>query len=246
MDDDLYVRTAAIKEAVKGQELAVLAVLGIDWRPGCGHVDCPYSDHGGRSDWRWDEAMRRAFCTCIGKRAGERKSHSIFDVAVVKEGIEYEAAKIRIAQIIGRSDLIKTKNDGVRHLATDASSLLRTSADDQDDSLPWIYLGYRLGVDPDQVPRPRTRAVGIKALGYFDPPPPGKKSGKPTLVATTPCAVFEQVDRDGEIHAHRIYLADGGIGKADLGLDANGNERDPKKSAKKILDDNTSGLGAVG
>ena len=75
----------------------------------------------------------------------------------------------------------------------------------------------------------------------FRPPPQGKKTVKPTLVTTTPCAVFEQVDRDGKIHAHRIYLAEGGLGKADLGLDASGKARDPKKSAKKIEDDNTSG-----
>jgi hypothetical protein len=219
----------------------VLAALGIDWRPGYGHVDCPYSDHGGKSDWRWDEGKRRAFCSCIGKREGEPRSHSIFDVVVVKEGIEYEAAKIRVAQIIGRSDLIKIKGVAKGHQATDANSLLSAPSDRRDDSLPWIYLGHRLGVVPDRVPRPRTRAVGIKSLGYFDPPPPGKKTGKPTLVATTPCAVFEQVDREGRLHAHRIYLAEGGIAKADLGLDANGKQRDVKKSAKKILDDHTSG-----
>jgi hypothetical protein len=158
----------------------------------------------------------------------------------VKEGIEYEAAKIRVTQIIGRSDLIKIKGVGEGHQATDVNSLLSAPADRRDDALPWIYLGHRLGVVPDRVPRPRTRAVGIKALGYFDPPQ-GRKIGKPTLVAMTPCAVFEQVDRDGKIHAHRIYLAEGGIGKADLGLDANGKQRDVKKSAKKKGDDDTSG-----
>jgi len=106
----------------------------------------------------------------------------------------------------------------------------------------WTYLGYRLGLDPGRVPRPTTRVVGIQALGYFDPPPrEGKQAAKPILVATTPCAVFEQIDRDGNVHAHRVYLAKGGLGKADLGIDANGKPRVPKKSAKIIGDDNTSG-----
>jgi hypothetical protein len=241
MSDDRYVKTAPIREAVKGHELSVLAALGIDWRPGRGHIRCPYADHAGDADWRWDERKRWALCTCIGKRAGEKRSHSIFDVVALKEGINFEVAKIRVAQIIRRSDLIKTQGNGERHQATDPESLLKPRPNNRNDDLPWIYLGYRLGVDPDRLPRPRTRVAGLKALGYFDPPPQGKKTVKPTLVTTTPCAVFEQVDRDGKIHAHRIYLAEGGLGKADLGLDASGKARDPKKSAKKIEDDNTSG-----
>jgi hypothetical protein len=243
MSDDRYVETAPILEAVKGHELTVLASLSIDWSGGDRkHIRCPYPDHGGGADWRWDERKRRAFCTCIGKRAGEKKSHSIFDVVALKEGIDFNDAKISVAQIIGRSDLIKPKGDGERHQATDPESLLKPRPNNRNDDLAWIYLGHRLGVDPDRAPRPRTRVAGIEALGYFDPPPQGKKSDKPILVATTPCAVFEQVDRDGKIHAHRIYLAEGGLGKADLGLDASGKARDPKKSAKKIEDDdNTSG-----
>jgi len=241
MSEVRYISTTAIKQAVKGHELAVLAALDIDWGPGCGHVRCPYPDHGGDADWRWDEGKCCAFCTCIGKRAGEKKSHSIFDVVALKEGIDFEAAKIRVAQIIGRSDLIKTKGDGERHQATDPESLLNPPPDNRKDDLAWIYLLYRLGVDPDRLPRPRTRVTGIKALGYFDSPPQGKKTDKPILVAMTPCAVFEQVDRNGKIHAHRIYLAEGGFGKADLGINANGKERNPKKSAKKIVEEDTSG-----
>jgi Toprim domain len=242
MSDDRYVQTAAIRQVVQGHEIAVLAALGIDWRPGCGHIDCPYADHGGRSDWRWSERKRRAFCTCIGKRAGEKRSHSLFDVVALKEGIDFEAAKIRVAEIIGRPDLIKTKSSGKRHQTTVAESLLNPPPDNRNDDLVWIYLGSRLGVDPDRVLRPRTRVLGIQALEYFDPPSQkGKKTAKPILVATTPCAVFEQTDRDGNIHAHRIYLAVGGLGKANLGSDANGKPRVPKKSAKIIGDDNTSG-----
>jgi hypothetical protein len=236
-----FVKTSEIRAAVGGREVDVLDQLGIPWRRGKPHIDCPYPDHGGADDWRWDGRKSRAFCTCIGRRPHERQSHSIFDVVALVEAIDFEAAKIRVAQIIRRPDLIKTQGDGERHQATDPESLLKPRPNNRNDDLPWIYLGYRLGVDPNRLPRPRTRVAGLKALGYFDPPPQGKKTVKPTLVTTTPCAVFEQVDRDGKIHAHRIYLAEGGLGKADLGLDASGKARDPKKSAKKIEDDNTSG-----
>jgi hypothetical protein len=189
-----YVKTPEITHAVQGHELLVLATLGIDWISGARkHIRCPYPDHGGDADWRWDERKRRAYCTCIGKRAGEKRSHSILDLVALKEGIDFEAAKIRVAQVIGRSDLIKTKDDGERHQATDPESLLNPPPDNRNDDVVWIYLGNRLGVDPDRVLRPRTRVVGIQALEYFDPPlQKGKKTAKPTLVATTPCAVFEQ------------------------------------------------------
>jgi hypothetical protein len=34
MSDDPCVETAAIRQVVQGHEIAVLAALGIDWRPG--------------------------------------------------------------------------------------------------------------------------------------------------------------------------------------------------------------------
>lgn len=241
-DPNRYVKTADIQAAVKGRETEVLDGLGIPWQDGNPHIDCPYPDHGGRDDWRWDPRKCRAFCTCIGKREGERSSHSIIDVFALKEGVDFETAKIRIGEIIGRPDLIKTKAGSNRHQATDAASLLNPAPENRNDDLVWIYLGHRLGVDPDRISRPTTRVVGIKQLEYFDPPvQKGKTTAKPKLVATIPCAVFEQIDRDGNCHAHRIYLAEGGLGKSDLGIDANGRPRDPKKSAKKIGDDSTSG-----
>jgi hypothetical protein len=237
-----YVKTAEIRAAVKCRETLVLERLGILWQKGKPHINCPYPDHGGADDWRWDPRKCRAFCTCIGKRPGEKRSHSIFDIVALIEDVDYDTAKIRVAEIIGRSDLIKTKSGGKGHQTTDATSLLTPSPDNRNDDLVWIYLGYRLNVDPNCAPRPRTRAVGIASLGYFDPPPrKAKKTAKPILVATTPCAVFEQIDRDGGIHAHRIYLAAGGLGKADLGIDANGKSRKAKKSARVIGADNTSG-----
>jgi hypothetical protein len=117
---------------------------------------------------------------------------------------------------------------------------LSAPADRRDESLPIRYLAHRLGVPADAVPVPRTPTAGLKALGYYDPPAPGS-SAKPTLVGEFPCAVFGTVAADGRTHAHRIYLAPGGAGKADLGTGPDGRPRDPKKSAKIIGEDNTAG-----
>ena len=60
-------------------------------------------------------------------------------------------------------------------------------------------------------------------------------------VGDFPCAVFGMVGPDGRSHAHRIYLAPGGAGKADLGMLANGKPRKAKKSARRDEGDNVSG-----
>jgi hypothetical protein len=57
--------------------------------------------------------------------------------------------------------------------------------------------------------------------------------------------VFGTVAVDGRTHAHRIYLAPDGRGKADLGIGSNKNPRNPKKSAKVIGDDNTAGCAVL-
>ena len=49
--------------------------------------------------WRWDEQKRCAICTC--------GSNSISEVLIKVEGISFEAAKIRAAEILGRQDLIR-------------------------------------------------------------------------------------------------------------------------------------------
>jgi hypothetical protein len=104
-----YVTTADIQPAVKGQEVGVLRGLGIDWTGSRGHIDCPYPDHGGKSDWRWDDKKGLAFCTCIGKRPGEKKADTIFDVVMNRLGVDFDEAKVYVAELIRRPDLIKTK-----------------------------------------------------------------------------------------------------------------------------------------
>jgi hypothetical protein len=107
-----YVPTKAIRDAVAGREAEVLDALGIFWN-GKSHIRCPYPDHEDQNpSWRWDPVKRRAHCTCT-------RSASIFDVVAKVKGIDFEAAKIWIAESIGRPDLIrqrggKTKATGKR------------------------------------------------------------------------------------------------------------------------------------
>lgn len=231
-----FVPTTAIRQAVAGHEEELLDALDIDWRAGRPHITCPYIDHPDtRPSWRWDERVRRARCSCSN-------SDDIFDVIQKVEGVDFAAAKLRAAELLGRHDLIRTKADSgtQRYQRTDAASLLSAPAANRDDSLVLAYLAHRLGIPVDAVPVPSTPFVGLKTLGYYDPPPPGSRA-KPNLVGTWPCAAFGTIAADGGTHAHRIYLAPGGAGKADLGIGPDGRPRDPKKSAKRCGDENTTG-----
>jgi hypothetical protein len=227
-----YVATKEIRAAVADRETDILVALGIDWRRGRPHIACPYPDHDdGNPSWRWDPKRNCAFCTCIT----DRKSNGIFDIIMKIKAVDFEAAKLYAAEILHRDDLIKTKGgNGIGSgQKTDPGSLLNPPADNRDDGLPYCYLAARLGIDVTEVPVPSTRMIGIKSLGYFAPSLKNGKAAKPVLVGHWPCAVFEQISVDGRRHAQRIYLSHDGAGKADLGQDAAGKERDPKKSARR-------------
>jgi hypothetical protein len=134
MTSDRYVPTPAIRQAVRGHETTVLAALGITWRGGAQHIACPYPDHADQNpSWRWVERKARAYCTCV------ERSHSIFDVVMRIEGVDFETAKLRVAEILGCHDLIVSK-DGQR---MDAASLLPPPADQRDDALVRSYLASR-------------------------------------------------------------------------------------------------------
>jgi hypothetical protein len=227
-----FAPTTEIRRAVSGRELEILSELGIGCTDGSQHIKCPYPTHvDNHPSWRWDQAKARAFCTCT-------RSDSIFDVIMKVRGIGFEEAKLSAAQTIGRTDLVRPRR-GPRHSCADANSLLNPSPGNRNDNLPWLYLGRRLGIEPVNVPRPSTEAVGIKRLAYFDSPLQGDR--KPLYVGEFLAAVFETVDRDDRRHAHRIYLSPDGLAKADLGLTPDGNSRKPKKSARKIGNENTNG-----
>jgi hypothetical protein len=200
------------------------------------HINCPYRNHADdNASWRWDPRHAKARCTCT-------KGDSIFDIVMKVEGSDFEAAKVRVAKLLKRDDLIRVKRaaDGRRYQATDADSLLNAPADSRDDSSPKAYLGHRLGVPLNAVPIPTTPMIGLIALGYDDPLPRGSKA-KPKPIGDFPCAVFGTVGADSGTHAHRIYVEPGGAGKADLGIGPDGRPRNPKKSAKILEDDYTAG-----
>lgn len=229
-----FIATVTARQAVAGRETEILDKLGIPWRSGRPHIDCPYPEHGGRNDWRWDEREGRAYCTCVA-------SHSIFDVLMKIEGIDFEAAKLRALELVGRTDILQAADGASRRFQkTNAGSLMNVPAVNRDDRLPSVYLAHRLGVPVEQVPVPGTAIVGLKALGYFDPPPSGSKE-QPIFVGEYPCAVFGTVAADGKTHAHRIYLAPDGRSKAELGETSEGEPRNPKKSARVKKGDNTAG-----
>jgi hypothetical protein len=226
--NDRFVRTKEICAAVAGREEEILRALNIPWNGGRSHMRCLYADHDDNDpSWRWDERRARAYCTCI------ERADSIFDVVMKMKRLNFDAAKIFVAGALGRDGLIKTKGEssGASRQKTDAESLLDPPADNRDDELPLRYLAGRLGIEPDQVPRPSTKIVGISSLAYFDPP--SEKGGKPELVAHCPCAVFETMRADGRRHAHRIYLNAQGTGKAEFGTTADGRVHDAKKSAQR-------------
>ena len=190
-----YVKTTDAKDAVKGNEDRILDAVVPGWRNGNPHIDCPYPGHGGKDDWRWDCKKAKAFCTCTPKADG------IFDVVRKCEGLaDFDETKIRCVELIGRSDLVRTKAaKGNRIQKTDPASLLNPDADNRDDALPRRYLAARLGIAPDDVLTPSTCVVGIKELAYFDPPPKGsRKNAKPSKVGEFPCAVFGTVEQTAE------------------------------------------------
>ena len=71
----------------------------------------------------------------------------------------------------------------------------------------------------------------------------GDEGEEARLVGRHPCVVFGTVAPDGRRHAHRIYVAAGGGGKAELGAGPDGRPRDPKKSAR--LKEGQSAAGCV-
>lgn len=103
-----YIPTDTAHQAVQGREDEVVRALGIHWHGSSGHIRCPYPNHEDRNpSWRLmdsGQAVCSAPCVCGGK------PHSVFDVAMYLESINFEAAKIRVIEAIGRQDLVIDPN----------------------------------------------------------------------------------------------------------------------------------------
>jgi hypothetical protein len=97
-----YVPTAVAHQAVEGKEAEAVRALGIRWH-GRDHITCPYPGHQDKDpSWRLMD-NGNAVCTCT-------PSHSVFDVAMHLEGLDFESANIRVMEAIGRGDLIVDPN----------------------------------------------------------------------------------------------------------------------------------------
>src|SRR5688500_186618 len=130
---DRYVPTRTLQQAVRRRETELLKALGIPWQNGAPHIRCPYPDHSDEDpSWRWIERRAKACCTCT------ESAHSIFDVVMHVEALDFEAAKLRIAEILKLDALIRSKDE--RHQAMDAAGLLRPPADQRDEQLARGYL----------------------------------------------------------------------------------------------------------
>lgn len=93
---DRYVRTDDARRMVQGREAEIVRALGVPWDGRSDHIHCPYRNHEDRHpSWRlMDDG--HAVCTC---RHG--RPHSVFDVIMEMEGSDFDAAKMRAAEIVG-------------------------------------------------------------------------------------------------------------------------------------------------
>jgi hypothetical protein len=204
IDDDL-------RQAVSGHETEVLNALGIAWNSRHQHITCPYPDHPDKHpSWRWHKGLAKAFCTCS-------QGDGIVRVTMKVEGLDFLQAKVRIAEALHRDDLIRTTGE------RDPLWFLHPGSATRDNTLPRAYLAYRLGVPAAEVLMPATPTAGWSSFGYYD----GDLDRK---IGEYPAAIFGLVNPEGRVHAHRIYLAPRGEGKAQLPPYEDGKPRDPKKA----------------
>lgn len=137
----------------------------------------------------------------------------------------------------------KNSQKRARFQPTDAASLLDPPVDMRDDALPIAFIANALGMAPDEVPVPTTPMAGWKGMPYFEAP--ADASDRPTMVGEFPCAVFGTSDHNGNIHAQRIFVRDAGQGLAELGTNAEGEPREPRKLARKKVGENVNGYGVI-
>lgn len=164
-----FVKSAAVWQAVNGRETEVLDAIGVEWRARRPHIACPYPDHvDNNASWRWDIKKATARCTCTGGNdiVG---GNDIFDVVTKCCGIEFEASKLRVAEVLDLGNLIHVKGRhrgyGRQHQATDAAILLSAPIDRRNDTLPEAYLANgddTACVDPREVKLSPCRGCSVR------------------------------------------------------------------------------------
>jgi hypothetical protein len=88
-----------VRRALEAREEQILDAVNILWRTGRPHIRCPYPDHDDTNpSWRCDVRKKRAYCTC--------GSEPILGILMRIEAIDFDTAKVRATNVLGRSDLI--------------------------------------------------------------------------------------------------------------------------------------------
>jgi hypothetical protein len=195
-----YVRTDDARRMVEGREAEIIRALGISWDGRSGHIRCPYRNHDDRNpSWRLTDDGR-AVCTC-------RPLHSVFDVISEIEGCDFEAAKIRAAEIIGGMP-IRPKVNGEtngHHRDDDWQNdvaFIKQGCVPIAGTLGQVYLQSR-GLDLPDCP---------DLLFHGSLTDYGAKRGRPGIVAV----IRDPVTGAETGGIHRTYLADDGTAKADM------------------------------
>jgi hypothetical protein len=155
-----FVMTAAIRDAVEGREVEVLRALGIPWSGRARHIRCPFPDHDDkRPSWRWDVGKLRAFCTC--------GTASIFDVVCRMRGIGFEAAKIAVAEMIGRTDLIRPRAQKRRAKGGGGSNIPFNNTATPQHPVGCTFAAYAA---TKQLPLEFLKSLGMSEIFYLGKP----------------------------------------------------------------------------
>jgi predicted P-loop ATPase len=152
-----HVQWRAIRETVRGRETEILDRLGIDWRAtgSNNHIVCPYPAHDDHNpSWRWDAEAGKARCSCDS-------SASIFDVIMKIEGIDFPAAQLRAAELLGREDLTGG--------TAPAGLLLDEYAEAKHLPLDWLYsIGVTQKAAYGPARAPAVRTLYFREAGNFE------------------------------------------------------------------------------
>ena len=212
-----FILTDIAKAAVEGRETEVLDALGIEWRQGRPHINCPYPDHPDkRPSWRWCTARRRAFCTCIGA------TDDIFDVVMKLRASDFAEAKLYVAEVIGlasnRGQTRRRASEPSAPTPASTASTTTTATEHRDDRGGGAALDIWRAAQPGAGTKvgtyPRARAITL-------PVPPSLRFHMNLTYTQTdtgfPAVVAGVQGPDSKIVAvHRTYLLPDGRGKAQV------------------------------
>jgi len=163
-------KLADVKEALNGREAYVVCALGITCFESGRHINCPFPEHGGRNDWRWDESKARWICTC--------GNGDIFDLVQKMQDCGFTEAVEFVAGVIGTKPAEAPKIRGRRKRPADQAkgsrrqsgkvhALLNPGVAARNDDLVRTYLARRLGIDPAEVVMPSTPFAGHVSAPYW-------------------------------------------------------------------------------